>query len=81
MNTAGDGVHGNRSWSGAFGVCVDDCNTQMILPDVSAWRVLSGLLKMHAFPMVIFMCGTRCFFNVACRVRNGPRLSLHVVEM
>ena len=27
-----------------------------IFPDVSAWRVLSGLLKMHAFPMVIYMC-------------------------
>ena len=27
-----------------------------ILPDISAWRVLSGLLKMHAFPMVINMC-------------------------
>ena len=27
-----------------------------ILPDISAWRVLSGLLKMHAFPMVMNMC-------------------------
>ena len=28
-----------------------------ILPDISAWRVLFGLLKMHAFPMAISMCG------------------------
>jgi len=26
-----------------------------ILPDVSAWRVLSGLLKMHFYPMAIYM--------------------------
>ncbi|MDC3321367.1 hypothetical protein OAV88_02080, partial [bacterium] len=26
-----------------------------ILPDVSAWRVLSGLLKMHMYPMVMGM--------------------------
>ena len=26
-----------------------------ILPDVSAWRVLSGLLKMHMYPMAMFM--------------------------
>jgi len=26
-----------------------------ILPDISAWRVLSGLLKMHFYPMLMFM--------------------------
>ena len=27
-----------------------------ISPDVSAWRVLSGLLKMHMYPMILTMC-------------------------
>ena len=32
-----------------------------ILPDVSAWRVLSGLLKMHLYPMAIYMCSAWYF--------------------
>jgi hypothetical protein len=28
---------------------------RMILPNVSAWRVLSGLLKMHFYPMAMYM--------------------------
>ena len=34
---------------------------RIIFPDVSAWRVLSGLLKNHLLPMSVYMCGTWYF--------------------
>ncbi len=50
-----------------------------ILPDVSAWRILSGVLRMHLYPMLVFMFGvwyvSLLFQNVMCGMDTTFRFS------